>query len=98
MTSEKTLEQRIAERPAPKITQADVDENINKVEYFLSEYTTVCVAHLKNGFSVVGVAGCVYPENFDPQIGRELALRDAKRQVWPLLGFQLAHQRMKDAR
>jgi hypothetical protein len=88
-----TLEARIAARPAPKITQAIVDDNITSVDYLLSGVTTIAVATLYNGYTVVGVAACAYPENFDAEIGKELALRDAKRQVWPVLGFRLADQR-----
>lgn len=50
---------------------------------------TLCVLVLKNGFTVVGKSACASPENFNAEIGRKVALDDAKRQVWPLLGYAL---------
>lgn len=51
---------------------------------------TFCVITLANGFSVTGESACVDPRNFNPQIGRDIAYRNARRQLWPLLGFRLA--------
>lgn len=47
------------------------------------------VAHLtlKNGFEVVGVAGCEDPDNFDYRIGKHFALVDALSKVDPLISF-----------
>ena len=53
---------------------------------------TICVLVLRNGFTVVGTSACASPANFDAQIGRELAFADAKRQMWPLMGFHLKQQ------
>lgn len=50
---------------------------------------TLCVLVLENGFVVVGQSACASPSNFDADIGRALARADAKRKVWPLLGYEL---------
>lgn len=50
---------------------------------------TFCVLELHNGFTVVGKSACASAENFDAEIGRQVARRDAEAQIWPLLGFRL---------
>lgn len=50
---------------------------------------TICVLVLKNGYTVVGKSACVSPENFNEALGQSVALEDAMRQVWPLLGYAL---------
>lgn len=57
---------------------------------------TLCVIVLKNGFTVVGKSACASPENYDEEIGRRVALDDAKRQVWPLLGYALRERLHRD--
>jgi Phage protein (N4 Gp49/phage Sf6 gene 66) family len=53
---------------------------------------TFCVIVLHNGFTVTGQSACAAPENFNEEIGREIALRDAKAKIWPLLGYELRSQ------
>ena len=50
---------------------------------------TICVLVLRNGFTVTGESACVSPENFDAEIGRQIARRKAVDKVWQLLGFRL---------
>ena len=50
---------------------------------------TFCVLVLKNGFTVTGESACASPENFDAEIGRKIALENAKQRVWPLMGYEL---------
>lgn len=50
---------------------------------------TICVLVLKNGFTVVGKSACASPENFNAEIGKDVAWRDAKEQIWPLEGYLL---------
>ena len=51
---------------------------------------TFCVLVLKNGIKTVGYSACVSAENFDADIGRKIARKNAVEQLWPLLGFRLA--------
>ena len=50
---------------------------------------TFCVLVLRNGFTVTGESACASPENFDAEIGRQIARQNAVAKVWPLLGFRL---------
>ena len=50
---------------------------------------TFCVLVLRNGFTVTGESACASPENFDAEIGRNIARQNAVSKVWPLLGFSL---------
>ena len=54
------------------------------------ELLTFCVLVLRNGFTVTGESACVSPENFDAQIGRDIARKNAVEKMWPLMGFKLA--------
>lgn len=50
---------------------------------------TFCVLTLRNGFTVTGESACASPENFDVQIGRNIARQNAVQKIWPLLGYEL---------
>jgi hypothetical protein len=50
---------------------------------------TICVLVLKNGFTVVGKSACASVANYDREVGEKVALEDAKKQLWPLLGYAL---------
>ncbi|WOB24754.1 MULTISPECIES: Gp49 family protein [Xanthomonas] len=50
---------------------------------------TFAVLVLRNGFTVTGESACASPENFDAELGRKIARRNAEAKIWPLLGFRL---------
>lgn len=75
--------------PAPRVTEHQVGDEAVTGEYIVRGCLTICILTLKNGFTVVGTSSCASPENFNEEIGRHFALKDAERQVWPLLGFRL---------
>ena len=50
---------------------------------------TYCTIVLENGFTVTGESACASPENFDPFIGKEIALRNARDKIWQLEGYLL---------
>ena len=50
---------------------------------------TFCVLVLKNGFTVTGESACASPENFDAEIGRNIARENAVQKIWPLMGYEL---------
>jgi hypothetical protein len=50
---------------------------------------TICVLVLKNGFTVSGESACASPANFDWEIGKAVALRNAMSKIWPLEGYLL---------
>ena len=50
---------------------------------------TFCVLVLRNGFAVTGESACASPENFNAEIGRRIARKNAVAKVWPLMGYEL---------
>lgn len=50
---------------------------------------TFCVLVLRNGFTVTGDSACASPENFDAEIGRNIARQNAVQKIWPLMGYEL---------
>ena len=94
MSHEEKIEQAIQDKNlnAPRITPEMLDASIVGEEYhvFDSSQLTVCLLTLKNGYNVTGYSACVSPENFDAQIGQDIARRNAREQIWGLLGFSLA--------
>lgn len=76
----------------PKVTEEDLDNAIKKVEYTLlpDGRTTICTLTLDNNFTVRGESSCVSAENFNEEIGQTLALKKARENLWPFLGFRLA--------
>ena len=50
---------------------------------------TFCVIVLRNGFTVTGESACASPENFNAEIGRQIARQNAVAKIWPLLGYEL---------
>lgn len=89
---------------APRVTPADIEGavvdvhfvNAGHVVYGPTDRTsgpldllTLCLLTTKNGFTVVGKSACASPENFNKELGERIALEDAKRQLWPLLGYAL---------
>lgn len=97
---------------APRVTLDDLNDNIESVHFFNPGdvvagdgegavpkplfLLTICVIVLKNGFTVTGESACASPENFNDELGREIALRHAKEKIWPLMGYAL-RQRLHEA-
>ena len=53
------------------------------------ERLTFCVLVLRNGFTVTGESACPSPENFDVEIGRNIARQNAVNKILPLMGYEL---------
>ena len=58
---------------------------------------TFCVLVLRNGFTVTGESACASPENFDADLGRKIARKNAVSKVWPLMGYALKDRLFYDA-
>ena len=90
---EKAIEKEIQEKglTAPRLTPEMIDNVIMGEAYYVFNTTmlTVCCLTLRNGFSVTGESACVSPENFDAEIGREIARRNARDKIWALEGYLL---------
>ena len=57
---------------------------------------TFCVLVLKNGFTVTGESACASPDNFDAELGRNIARDNAINKIWQLEGY-LLKQSLHDA-
>lgn len=97
--NDKAVEEEIQEKglTAPRVTPADIDNAIDDlaaIQYHQFPGTTVTVAcvPLKNGYILVGKSACASLENFDVELGRKIAVDDAKRKLWPLLGYALKEE------
>lgn len=76
-----------------KLTLEKIKSLVVKTEFQrFGTTTTVCAAHLANGFVVIGVSGCLNPADFDEQKGREIAEQDAINQLWKLHGYYIKAQ------
>lgn len=76
---------------APRLTPADIDSTIVSSAYhrFPGTTVTVCLLTLRNGFSVTGESAAASPENYDEEIGREIARTNARNKIWALEGYLL---------
>ena len=79
---------------APRITEEIIKDRIVEAVYSnpfpRAPHVTICGLHLINGFVVIGKSAPVSAENFDAEIGRQLAFKDAFGQIWALEGYRLA--------
>lgn len=73
-----------------KISRADVEGFIVKGEPTkLGEKTTIVLDTTITGFDTVATSACVDPNNFDLQIGADIARKDITDKIWGHLGFVL---------
>ncbi|MDR5867935.1 Gp49 family protein [Halomonas koreensis] len=93
MSDDQQVEQQIRDRglTAPRVTPDTLDEKIQGEDYhvFPGTTVTVCLLHLENGFTVTGESACASRENFDPELGRQIARRNAREKIWMLEGYLL---------
>lgn len=77
---------------APRVTPAALDSMIKDTALIkIDDVGMLCVLTLHNGLKVVGKnLGPVCPENYNEEMAKQLAHRDAREQLWPLAGFMLA--------
>lgn len=99
------IEKEIQEKglTAPRITPSDVEDNVESEHYFTAaeaakiggtdthplDLLTICVLVLRNGFTVTGESACASAENFDAEVGRKIARKNAIEKVWSLMGYEL---------
>lgn len=80
---------------APRVTLADLEANITHTE--IVKHTSVSGQVLRwailtttNGFSVTGDPSCsVSSANDNAEVGEQIAVANAKRNLWPLMGYAL---------
>lgn len=76
---------------APRITPAHLDSRVKSEQFHVFPGTTltVCCLTLENGFHVTGQSAAASPENFNREIGRDIARADAREKIWQLEGYLL---------
>jgi hypothetical protein len=95
MNAEQQLEQELQARglTASRNTPDHIDQLLAKsqVGFWQPEGTTltICVIQLPNGFCVTGESAAASPENFQTDVGQELAFKMARDKVWQLEGYLL---------
>jgi hypothetical protein len=97
------IEQEIKSKnlTAPRVTPESIEALISAEHYIVTGEAlgnpvdaalmthTICVLVLQNGYIVIGESACASPENFDAEIGRKTARRNAVNRIWPLEGYLL---------
>lgn len=96
LLNEEQLDAKLEESPAPRVTKEFIEEQISYTVYQLAFKTvTICNIALKNGFSVRGESACVNPENYNEQIGKTIAYKNAFDKLWAFYGFMLAEDQFR---
>ncbi len=93
MSNEQAIEAEIQAKGlnAPRLTPDHIDSIIAASDYHVFPGTTltVCCLTLRNGFTVTGESAAASPSNFDEEIGRKIALENARNKIWALEGYLL---------
>lgn len=83
---------------APRVTPADIDaviEHTNIVEFRApsGQILRWAVLTCRNGYAVTGRPSvAVSPENDNAELGEEMAIDNARNELWPLLGYELKNK------
>ena len=97
MTNDQAIEQEIQAKglTAPRVTPADIEGNIIHTEIVKhvshsGQVLRWAVLTAKNGHAVHGEPSCsVSPENDNAEIGEKIATENARKAMWPLMGYAL---------
>ena len=83
----------------PRLHPADIDDLITWEDYhvFPTTCVTVCCLTLRNGYHVIGYHCPIAPENYDFQIGRDIARAHAREQIWTVEGYLLKQRLWEQA-
>lgn len=93
MKDEDAIEKEIQDKGlnAPRLSPTMINETVVSEAYYVFPGTTltICCLTLRNGFNVIGESASASPENFDEQIGRQIAKDNARQKIWALEGYLL---------
>lgn len=56
---------------------------------------TICILTMKNGLHIVGKSACLNPKDFNAELGKQIARKDAFEQLWQLEGYARASEALK---
>ena len=98
--NEAHLEQKIQDYGlnAPRVTPGDLDaaiDSVDVVKHITPSGSVLrwAVLNLKNGFTVTGKPSAVVSDaNDNGEIGRQVAIDNARNELWAYLGFRLKEQ------
>ena len=75
---------------APRVTLDMVQDSVVSTEYHVfNGVLTICCLTLTNGFTVTGESACASPENFNKELGQNMAKDNATNKIWALEGYLL---------
>ena len=99
MATESTTEAALAAVAThPRVTLQDLEANIKHVEYVTHKTVSGGILRwalitCQNGFTVTGKpSAAVSPENDNEVFGKEIAYKNAKEELWALMGYALKSQ------
>jgi hypothetical protein len=75
-----------------KLTLERIGQLIAEKDFLTHKTLTVCVLTLTNGAMVTGESNVIDPANYDPDIGREMAYKDAFGKIWQLEGYAMKRE------
>ena len=91
-----TDEQSAAVQKTPnRVTLEKLEAAIDSVEFVrpaCAPQFTLAIVKMKNGYVVTGESAPADPANFNQELGEKFALENAKRKIWPLMGFALCEE------
>jgi hypothetical protein len=91
--SEYSIEEKIiaSGANAPRLSPRDINNKIKNATYtnLPSGKCVICELTLENGYTVRGESACVSKDNFNQEIGNEIAYKNARDKIWQLEGYLL---------
>lgn len=77
-----------------RVTLEGLEANIKQTDFYVhpDSQLTICIITLLNGFTVTGESACADPSMFNAEIGQRIAADNAKKKIWPLMGYALKQE------
>lgn len=74
-----------------KLTPDDIEELVDIYAFVQPSGSTLttCILTLTNGCTLIGSSNVIDPKNYDAELGKSIALRNAKDKIWEAEGYAL---------
>lgn len=72
-----------------KLTQEDIEDMVEEINFIYVGTLTICVLSLVNGATVTGESNVIDPANYDQEVGCTVAERKALDKIWELEGYAI---------
>lgn len=80
----------VATKTHPRVTEDSIKEKIASVVYTApTQFSTLCVITMKNGWISTGFSAPADERNFDWEVGKRYAYENAFKPLWQLEGYLL---------